>query len=333
MATSLGRYGYRNISRQDIGVKTMSQSYEFLNVDKLTPSQLNKLHDVINLSAIDEHLKAFQKSAATLSGETRGVLKNTWKMDEGVEIYLHKLQAARAAAAAETQRKQQEDRFRRLVCLFIVTAKMAKADGHVDASEVKVVERLFTKFNITNVERTRYVEAFNSAVKNNENVYWYVDRIAREFTFETRLFIYELLWDLACADGIIVDAELSLLKGLCGRLGLSENTYNNNFRIRRKFYRNDRTGSSSSGRSESQTEGNRARNTSASGIGWAYALIGGNASMTNDELKSAYRSQAKTYHPDVLRAKGIPEDLIEIANVKMVKLNEAWVLIRKERGI
>ena len=55
--------------------------------------------------------------------------------------------------------------------------------------------------------------------------------------------------------------------------------------------------------------------------------------MSIEELKSAYRTQAKSYHPDVLRAKGIPEDLIEIANAKMIKLNDAWAMICKERKL
>ena len=55
--------------------------------------------------------------------------------------------------------------------------------------------------------------------------------------------------------------------------------------------------------------------------------------MTNDELKRMYRAAAKSYHPDVLRSKGIPDDLIAAANEKMIRLNEAWAMICKDRGI
>lgn len=315
-------------------MKSMSQSYDYLNAADLSQPQLDRLRSSINLPLVEEKIKLFRRVALDQYPGARGVLKNTWKMEEFAEIRLQKLKAAREKAAAEAQRTQQEARFRRLVCMFVVAAKMAKADGRVDASEVKVVERLFAKFNISNNERPRYVDAFNIAVKNSEDVHWYAEKIAHDFPAETRLFVYELLWDVACADGVIVEAEFKLLKDLCSRLGLSDTVFYNNLRIRRDYYHGSSAGSSFSKEGHSQSEGrSKSSSRSTSGLGWAYALIGANANMTNDELKSAYRAQAKIYHPDVLRAKGIPEDLIEIANAKMVKLNEAWALIKKERGI
>jgi len=78
---------------------------------------------------------------------------------------------------------------------------------------------------------------------------------------------------------------------------------------------------------------NDATKTNSSLLVEAYALLHCSAEMTDEELKSSFRKQVKAYHSDVLRAKVIPEDLIEIANAKMAKLNESWELICKARGI
>ena len=52
-----------------------------------------------------------------------------------------------------------------------------------------------------------------------------------------------------------------------------------------------------------------------------------------EELKSAYRKMAKRYHPDLLRANGVPEEMIAEATARMVQVNAAWDDIRKLRGI
>lgn len=260
------------------------------------------------------------------------MLRNAWRMNDFADEYIQ--------AWEEKTRRNQEDRFRKLVSLFIVAAKMAKADGHIDSSEVKVVERLFEKFNINDYERQRYVDAFNAAAKADEDIYAFAKKIADDFPIETRLFIYELLWDVACADGVLVDEELVLLKKMQEGLNLSEEVYEKNFRLRASYYRRTRQNAwDSSRRERSRHDEDRSENKrreegrSVSCLEDAYALIGGNANMSIEELKSAYRTQAKSYHPDVLRAKGIPEDLIEIANAKMIKLNDAWAMICKEREI
>ena len=224
----------------------------------------------------------------------------------------------RAAEDAEMRRKEQENRFRKIVCLFIVAAKLAKSDGRVSASEVEVAERIFCKFNIGESERGRYVDVFNKAVKSTEDVYSYADVIYREFPLEIRHFIYELLWDVACADGVVVDAELNLLKGLTCRLGLSQTVFENCFSHRRGLYRGVRYS---------------LRLSSDRALQGALALIGIGEEASIEEIKSAYRAKIKTYHPDVLRGKGVPEDLIVIANSKVVELNRAWALICEKLGI
>ena len=37
------------------------------------------------------------------------------------------------------------------------------------------------------------------------------------------------------------------------------------------------------------------------------------------------------YHPDRLRAEGVSESMIAIANRSMSEINEAWDIIKKER--
>ena len=64
-----------------------------------------------------------------------------------------------------------------------------------------------------------------------------------------------------------------------------------------------------------------------------YDLLGCPADATDDAARNAYRMAAKKYHPDILRAGGMPEAEVRKASAMMAKVNEAWEKIRKARGI
>ena len=50
-------------------------------------------------------------------------------------------------------------------------------------------------------------------------------------------------------------------------------------------------------------------------------------------MRKAYREKAKKLHPDLLRAQGLPEDLLAKANEQMARVNAAWDEIRRARGM
>ena len=64
-----------------------------------------------------------------------------------------------------------------------------------------------------------------------------------------------------------------------------------------------------------------------------YAIIGCRRDASDDELRDAYHEKAKKLHPDVLRAKGLSEELIALASAQMSRINEAWARIKIERRI
>lgn len=64
-----------------------------------------------------------------------------------------------------------------------------------------------------------------------------------------------------------------------------------------------------------------------------YAMIGCSRDASDDELRDAYHEKAKKLHPDVLRAKGLSEELIALASAQMSRINDAWARIKVERRI
>ena len=52
----------------------------------------------------------------------------------------------------------------------------------------------------------------------------------------------------------------------------------------------------------------------------------------DEEVKAKYRTLSRENHPDVLMAKGVPQEFIDLANEKMAVINVAYDRIEKERG-
>lgn len=56
----------------------------------------------------------------------------------------------------------------------------------------------------------------------------------------------------------------------------------------------------------------------------AYQVLGLREDATLDLIKQTYRKLCAENHPDRLRGMGLSEDFIELANVRMAKINEAY---------
>lgn len=242
------------------------------------------------------------------------------------------------AERREQERMQNQKQFLR--CMFSMLAKLAKADGRVDREEVEVMKKVFSRFKFAERWRGFCADVFRSAKDDNRSIYWYAEQFDRQAAnSEVCLFLYEVLWDVACADGSLHPAEKDILLRICPYLHISESYYHINYRRRSgSFKEGDKHASSrSSDRTQANARQNRDwRRTYVSGkssILEAYEILECVSTDSIDALRAAYRKVAKRYHPDLLRANGVPDEMIAEATSRMAQVNAAWEDIRQVRNI
>jgi len=157
---------------------------------------------------------------------------------------------------------------------------------------------------------------FRRAKDDAHSIYEY----AAEFTqavrsVEVRELFYELLWDLACADGTVSPGEMEILRNIPRSLAIRLGWFD--------IFARERLRGPRGGRPEPQ------RDTLVE----AYEMLGVKPTEGDDEVKKAYRLKAKKYHPDALKAQGLPDEMVQKATEMMAKINAAWAEIEKARGL
>ena len=234
--------------------------------------------------------------------------------------------------------------------LFGMLAQMAKADGKVDAWEVHAAEGAFIRFPRASKRRRFCVRVFNKAKDGRLDI----AQMANEFAYKWAspddcLAVYELLWDVACATGVLRAEQKRLLREICPFLRLPPAYFDIYYRRRRSTFREQeqkQSGGERSQQSRRTSEKQRSQKREEkrrerpkpppkpkSALQRAYELLGCKESDSNDVVKRSYRLAAKRYHPDMLRATGASEVQIAQATQKMAQVNAAWELICKERGL
>lgn len=200
-------------------------------------------------------------------------------------------------------------------------AKLAKADGRVTPNEIAAVEQAFSRLGFDSNTRAYAVNVFRRAKDDTHTIFEYAAEFSAAVdSVEVRELFYGLLWDLACADGVVGTSELSILRRIPFTLGIRSEWFN--------VYLHDRSAGSSRGRSRARTP-----EPPRDELADAYATLGVSPSASDADVKKAYRELAKKNHPDLLRAQGLPEELVGKATEKMGRINDAWSLIRERRGI
>jgi len=201
-----------------------------------------------------------------------------------------------------------------LTAVGAMLAKLAKTDGHVDESEIRAAEQAFVRLGLTPGNRAICIRAFRAAKADPHSIFDYAESFASvAHGIVIRELMYDILWDVACADGEVPEGEIRILEMIVVQL-----------RIRPSLFAEQRYRRLGGRRYARRTEHREPS---------PYDILGCNENATDDELRRAYRAQAKKHHPDLLRAQGLPEEMVARATEQMARINVAWEEIKRSRGI
>ncbi len=185
--------------------------------------------------------------------------------------------------------------------LLSLAATVIKADGTVKQQELQFVRNFFIT-NYGSQMASAIFEKFNEEVKKErQNIHELTQIFNQRAPYETRLQILHFLFGVANADGSISKTELSKVEQIAAALGIRP----------------------------SDMESIKAMFVKATDS--AYKILEISSSATDAEVKKAYRTMAKKYHPDKLQSKD--PALIKGAQEKFQKVQEAYEAIQKERGL
>ena len=188
------------------------------------------------------------------------------------------------------------------IALIALAAKMAVADGVVTASE----ERAFNAtVEIAAGHEDQVARVFNLAKGDVAGFDSYARKITRFFSDspETLEHVLDSLFFIATADGLVHEAELDYLKSVSDIFGFDD--------VRFEQMASQHV----------QLE---------AGVD-PYAVLGLAHTATPEEIRRVYRSLVGEHHPDRLIARGVPEDLIDVATTRMKAINLAYQALTKPR--
>ncbi|MDO8359590.1 MAG: DnaJ family molecular chaperone [Devosia sp.] len=186
------------------------------------------------------------------------------------------------------------------LALIALSAKMAVADGVVTVSELRAFQRTV---DIPPAIEQQVNRVFRLAQQDVAGYEAYAKKIGRFFarTPETLEHVLDGLFYIASADGMVHEAELDYLKHVSDIFGFDD------------------------ARFEQLASQHVVLDTGVD----PYLVLGLMPGADRNEVRRVYRLLVAEHHPDRLIAKGVPEELIDIATARMQAINHAYNKIIK----
>ncbi|WP_354696422.1 co-chaperone DjlA [Elongatibacter sediminis] len=206
--------------------------------------------------------------------------------------------------------------------LFSALGHLAKADGRVSESEIRMVESLMARMQITGEERRRAIRLFNQGKQAGFDLEAGLRPFAQHAMArpDLRRMFMEILVEAAFSSGEATENELAVLQRVARDLHIAPAWFAAMLQAR--------------GGSAGAGSGRRgAAGVVRGSLEQAYAQLGLKPGAGDAEVKRAYRKLVSQYHPDKLVARGLPEEMMEMARSRVRDINTAYDQIKEARGI
>ncbi len=207
--------------------------------------------------------------------------------------------------------------------VFSVMGHISKADGRVSESEIRMARNIMQQMQLDDAQKQFAIDLFRKGKEPD----FPLDDVINQFRMECgrnrnlkQMFI-EILLFAAYADGAMHQAERHILLRICTRLGFSNAEFSEIERMvqaQQAFHGSEYQSSRHSGKDL---------------LSEAYQALGIDKTASDAEVKKAYRRQMSKHHPDKLVSKGLPEEMIKLANEKTAEIKNAYETIKKARGL
>jgi len=200
---------------------------------------------------------------------------------------------------------------------FSVMGYLAKADGQVSKSEIKMAENIMSQMSLSADQKATAIKLFNQGKQAD----FPLDDVLLQFKQEChrrrnliQMFL-EVLIATAFADNNLDQAEQKALSYIAKLLGFSNQQLEQLINM---------VGAQ-------QQYSHQASSSSRSSLPNAYAVLGVDKDISDQELKKTYRRLMSQHHPDKLVARGLPEEMIKLANEKTSEIKAAYEQIKNSR--
>ena len=186
-----------------------------------------------------------------------------------------------------------------VISLVILTAKLAKADGHVSKEELIAIKQ---KLKVPDNEIDQVGKIFNKAKEDSLGYEPYAKQIAQIYQNKPAVLdeVINILFYIAEADGKVSNSELAMIKNIAQIFNLTD--------IQFEGIKESRKGSDKLN---------------------PYIVLGCTSNDDFATIRKKYLQLSKEHHPDALISKGVPKEVIEESKKKMRAINSAFDKIEK----
>ena len=204
--------------------------------------------------------------------------------------------------SSSNQISQQQKKNVFALCIIVLSAKIAKADGQVTKEEIYTFKE---KFSIQAEEMSEVSKIFNEAKKSSFGFKNIADQVGNLFS-DNKVLLEQLLNNLfyiAEADGLTSINEVEVLRSISQSFHFNETDFQRIFHSRLNNKESD-----------------------------PYKILGVTREDSDNNIRKKWIELSKEHHPDYLIAKGMPKEFIKEANKELSSINLAYDKIKELRG-
>jgi DnaJ like chaperone protein len=200
----------------------------------------------------------------------------------------------------------EEAQFTFFVATFSMLAKLARADGRISKDEIDSINRfMLDDLNLNPQSRMVAMNIFNAAVNSRESFDDFAAQFYRQFYGQPQILelLIDILVRVSVADGEMSASEENLILSAVRIFNFSDAAYQT---LKSRYVQ---------------------------AFEKYYAILQSTKQDTDDHIKKQYRKLVMEYHPDKIISKGLPEEFNQLAHDKFREIQEAYEIIKKERGV